>query len=400
MDQRDARASRRTVLAAGAATLCGGLLAACSDAGVGRGGGAVSTGVAPASPNGTTAAGDPPPEPRVVGTVAENLDTPWSIVFLPDGTALVSERDTGAVHRVKPDGGTDVLGVVPGVVHGGEGGLLGLEPSPGFGNDALLYAYFTADDGNRVSRFKVGATGLGREQPVLTGMPSAGNHNGGRIKFGPDGLLYVGTGDAGRREASQDPQSPSGKILRLDVAAGRDLPLRTPAPFVSLGHRNVQGIGWDPEGRMWSTEFGPDRDDEFNFIRDGGNYGWPEVTGAADDGRFVPAVHVWSSTAEASPSALAIAGGYAYAACLRGERLWQLPLPQSGSETGAGGALPGAREFLRGEYGRLREVVTVPRSAAGAAAGEAGKSTGGQLWVATNEGASSRILRLALAPAG
>jgi len=392
MEFRDTAARRRTVVAAAGAAFATGLLSACSgpagNTATGRpSSGGPSVGDTTSAPAPETAVAD---EPRVVGTVATNLDTPWSIVFLPDGSALVSERDTGAVRKIGDDGAVSTLGVVPGVAHGGEGGLLGLEPSPHFDDDALLYAYFTATDGNRVSRFTVGDDGLGPEQPVLTAMPSAGNHNGGRIKFGPDGALYVGTGDAGQRDSAQEPDSPSGKILRLEVSAADSLPLGRPAPLMSTGHRNVQGLAWDGDGRMWSTEFGPDRDDELNLVRRGGNYGWPEVTGAADDGRFTPAVHVWPSTGDASPSALAIVDGHAYVACLRGQRLWRLPLPRAGSEAKAAGSLPGAQEFLRGQYGRLRDVVAVPSSRA--------QSPGHELWVATNEGPSSRILRVSLAP--
>lgn len=392
MTRPESDPTRRTLLAAGAASACAVVLAACARTGAGDGGAA--------GPEAAGTAATPTDGPRVDGTVAEGLDNPWSIAFLPDDTALVSERDTGVIRSIAagaggagPSGVPPVLGVVPGVVHGGEGGLLGLVASPDFATDRLLYAYFTAGDGNRVSRFELGPQGLGAEQPVLTRIPSAGNHNGGRIKFGPDGMLYVGTGDAANRDASQDPDSPAGKILRLDPAdEGVTLPVEASGGLAyTSGHRNVQGLAWDADGRMWATEFGPDRDDELNLVEPGANYGWPAVTGAEGEG-FTPAVHVWPSTADASPSALAIVEGVAYAACLRGQRLWRLPLPEPGRETEAGGTLPGAAEFLRGGYGRLRDVVVAPR---GAAAGDRP-----ELWVATNEGGASRILRVTLAEGG
>ena len=389
--------SRRSVLAGAlGAGLTTAVLAACT----GNDPGTRST---DGSPPGTSAAPGPetsvpaPRMPTVSGTVAEGMDTPWSIAFVPGGTALVSERDTGTVRRVAR--GLNVpLGTVPGVVHGGEGGLLGLAASPGFAADRMLYAYYTASDGNRISRFAVTASVLGAEEVLLGGIPSGRIHNGGRIKFGPDGLLYVGTGDAGDRGRAQDGSSLGGKILCLG-------PDGTPAPdnpsgtaVYSTGHRNVQGLAWDGDGRFWATEFGPDRDDELNLIQPGANYGWPRTTGAAEASGSEPAVHVWPSTAEASPSALAIHEGTAYAACLRGQRLWILPLPASGTAYDAGGTLPGAVEFMRGSHGRLRDVVVVPSAVprTGTAPGDA---PGPRLWVATNEGADSRILELELARA-
>jgi glucose/arabinose dehydrogenase len=277
----------------------------------------------------------------------------------------------------------ETVAKVPGTVQGGEGGLLGLALSPDFPRDGLLYVYRTAADGNRVSSFRYG-DGLGRETVLLGGIPSSRIPNGGRIAFGPDGFLYVGTGDASHADAAQDTAALAGKILRL----ARD---GTPAPgnpfgnaVHSFGHRNVQGLAWDGRGRLWASEFGPDRDDELNLVRAGENHGWPLVTGTRPAAGTVPAVHVWPSTADASPSALAILGGMAYVACLRGQRLWRLPLPEPGTEYDAGGRLPGAADFLRGGaaaggFGRLRDVAVAPD---------------GTLWLATNEGAASRVLRV------
>ncbi|WP_436976196.1 PQQ-dependent sugar dehydrogenase [Pseudarthrobacter phenanthrenivorans] len=293
------------------------------------------------------------------------LDTPWSAVFLPDGTAVISERDTALIKAVR-NGRATALGRIPGVVPGGEGGLLGLALSPDFGADHYLYAYLTAQDDNRVVRLTLGGTGdgqpaLGRPETVFSGIPKAGTHNGGRIRFGPDGFLYVGTGDAQRREQPQDPNALGGKILRLT-------PGGAPAPgnpfgnaIYSLGHRNVQGLAWDESGRLWASEFGPDVDDELNLILPGANYGWPEVTGAPHRAGFQDAKLVWPSTRDSSPSGLEIREHTAYLGALRGERLWAVPL--NGTEAGSPVA------YFTGQYGRIRDVILAPD---------------GRLWLLTN----------------
>lgn len=369
MDLPSGAIARRTLLQAGVLVAGAGLISACTPATESG----PETTPAPAPSTGAPSGS----APRITATIATGLDTPWSITFLPDGSALVSERDTAAIRFIGP-GRNEVVASVPGVVHGGEGGLLGLAVSRSFASDGLLYIYYTASDGNRVSRFPFSGSSLGQEEVLVPGIPSASIHNGGRIKFGPDGSLYVGTGDAGVRDSAQDVSSLGGKILRVSADG-------SPAPgnpfgsrVYSYGHRNVQGLGWDAEDRFWASEFGPDIDDELNLITPGTNYGWPEVTGAPANPTFEPAVHVWPSTADASPSALAIVGETAYVACLRGERLWSLPLPAPGKEHATGGTLPGAAGYFEGEYGRLRDITRAPDSS---------------LWIATNEGAASRILR-------
>jgi glucose/arabinose dehydrogenase len=226
---------------------------------------------------------------------------------------------------------------------------------------------------------------VGPAQDILTGIPRARIHNGGRIKLGPDGMLYIGTGDATNQQAAQDPARLNGKVLRINPDGS--IPETNPfagSPVYSYGHRNVQGLAWDSADRLWISELGPDRNDEVNLIQAGANYGWPMVTGVAGDPQFVDPVHVWTATSEASPSALAIAGDVAYVACLRGERLWVLPLPLPKGDPPTDGTLPGAREMLAGQEGRLRDALVV----------------GNELWVATNEGPDSRIIALSLAEMG
>jgi glucose/arabinose dehydrogenase len=285
-------------------------------------------------------------------TIATGLEVPWGVAFLPDGSALVSERTTGRILGIPSGGGRPrTVMTVPGVDTGaGEGGLLGLAVSPSYAQDRLVYAYFTTAGDNRIARFRLG----GAVRPILTGLARGLVHNGGRIAFGPGGRLYAGVGDAGQAAVAQAPGSLNGKILRMDPDGG--VPAGNPfrgSLVWSLGHRNVQGLAWDADGRLWATEFGQAQVDEVNLIRRGRNYGWPEVegTGPTQDGRFTNPVVTWS-TAEASPSGAAIAAGALYVAALGGEALWRVPL--RGTRAGA------PQRLLAGRYGRLRTVVAAP----------------------------------------
>jgi len=331
----------------------------------------------PADPVGIQAV---PPTPTVAGTVATNLASPWGLAFLPDGTALVSERNTAQIRRIS--GGTvTTVGTVPGVVPGGEGGLLGIAVAPTFGTDRLVYAYFTAANDNRVVRMRFD-TGLGTPEVIISGIPKATIHNGGRLAFGPDGMLYVSTGDAGMSANSQNPNSPGGKILRV-TPAGAAAPGNPMAGnrMWSMGHRNVQGLAWDSAGRLWASEFGQNTWDELNLIQAGRNYGWPTVEGRGNNPNFVDPVVQWT-TAEASPSGIAFAANTVWLAALRGTRLWGVPV--------ANGALDGNPvAFLNGSLGRLRMITNAPD---------------GSLWLMTNNtdgrgtprAGDDRIVRLTL----
>ncbi|WP_432505593.1 PQQ-dependent sugar dehydrogenase [Kineococcus arenarius] len=309
------------------------------------------------APGGATAAAvGVPGEPVDVTT---GLDVPWGLAVLPDGTALVTLRDQARVVRTGPGvlaqvAATGEGGAVDGVVPGGEGGLLGIALSPGFAEDGQVFLYFTARDDNRVVRYTYADDRLTDPRPILTGIPKNSTHNGGRIAFGPDGMLYVGTGDAQQRGAAQDPRSLAGKVLRVtaDGAVPPDNPFPG-SPTWSYGHRNPQGLGWDSTGRLIAAEFGQDAYDELNVIRPGGNYGWPEVEGPGDGGgRFVAPVQTWA-TSEASPSGLTVTPDAVYVAGLRGERLWRVPLNPDGP-TGTPTA------HLEGVLGRLRTVAVGP----------------------------------------
>ncbi len=314
-----------------AAILCAVSLAACTSSSGG------STPPATASPQATSpqpvptdSGNEPGTAPKVTlgDAVANELAVPWGIAFLPDGDALVAERDSGRILRISPSGRVRVIGTVPGVAHGGEGGLLGLAIDPA--RPRYVYAYLTSVLGdNRVVRMTYSGA-VGPARTILTGIPSAGIHNGGRIIFGPDGDLYIGTGEAGQRTPAQDKDSLGGKILRVEPSG--KVPSDNPfpgSPVWSLGHRNVQGLAFDSSGQLWATEFGQDTWDELNKIQPGANYGWPVVEGMADKKPYVDPFVVWKP-ADASPSGLAIVDDVAYVASLRGKRLWQVPLVGAG----------------------------------------------------------------------
>jgi glucose/arabinose dehydrogenase len=317
------------------------------------------TSEATAEPAPTTTA---PTPVRPVGepvVIASGLDAPWSILRLPSGATLISERDTALIRELLPDGSLRDAGAVAGVVPNGEGGLLGLAYLPstetgtgGEGEGGWVYAYVTAASDNRIVRMPLtgvaGSLGLGAAEDVLTGIPAAGNHNGGRIAFGPDGLLYATAGDAGDTGNAQDLGSLAGKILRMTPTGG--IPADNPFGTLvySSGHRNPQGIAWDSTGRLWASEFGQNTWDELNLITAGGNYGWPEVEGVGGTAPFIDPVQQWS-TDEASPSGLAIVGDTLFLASLRGERMWRVD-PSTGT----------VDNWFVNSFGRLRDVVSGP----------------------------------------
>ncbi|CCK27274.1 oxidoreductase [Streptomyces davaonensis JCM 4913] len=293
---------------------------------------------------------------EVVRTVAENLKSPWGLAPLPDGTLLVSSRDEATITRVDPKTGKQTeLGEVPGVSPAGEGGLMGLALSPDYASDHMIYAYFTSASDNRIVRMlyeegKPSGEQLGAPDTIFRGIPKGFVHNGGRIAFGPDKMLYAGTGESGEEGLSQDKESLGGKILRLtpegEPAPGNPFP---DSPVYSYGHRNVQGLAWDSKQRLFAAEFGQDTWDELNAIKPGDNYGWPEAEGKSDDPAFHNPIAQWT-TDEASPSGIAYAEGSIWMAGLRGERLWRIPL--KGTEAAAE-----PQAFLEGDYGRLRTVA-------------------------------------------
>jgi glucose/arabinose dehydrogenase len=298
--------------------------------------------------------------PEVIGTVARNLEVPWGIAFLPDGTALVTERDSGRVFQVGR-GKVDQVGRVEEAEPNGEAGLLGVAVSPSYAEDKRVFLYATTESDNRVFRTTFRGGRLGRLEPILTGIPRAGNHDGGRMVFGPDGMLYVSTGEAGQPDLAQDRASLGGKILRMTPdgapAPGNPDP---DSPVWTWGHRNVQGLAFDAEGHLWASEFGQDTFDELNLIEKGRNYGWPRVEGQGDEPGLQNPQVTWS-TDDASPSGLAFVGGRLWLGALRGERLWRVDVD--------GRRASDEKGFFVGRYGRVRTVVAAPD---------------GNLWVTTS----------------
>ncbi|MFD4526901.1 PQQ-dependent sugar dehydrogenase [Streptomyces sp. NPDC058470] len=366
-----------TAVLAAAALL---VTAGCSsdDGGTADGGGSPSPsssdggGTEPgASSSGQAAEVTPPAKGsvKVVRTVTEDLDSPWGVAPLPEGDLLVSSRDEGTITRVDGESGKKTeLGEVPGVAPEGEGGLLGIALSPDYASDHLVYAYFTTVSDNRIVRMlydenKPSGEQLGSPDTIFRGIPKGYIHNGGRIAFGPDEMLYAGAGETGQTGLAQDTKSLGGKILRMT-------PEGEPAPgnpfndsvVYSYGHRNVQGLAWDDKQRLWAAEFGQDTWDELNQIRPGGNYGWPVVEGESDNSKYLNPVAQWH-TDDASPSGIAYAEGSIWMAGLKGERLWRIPL--DGTKASAE-----PQAFLEGDYGRLRTVVS---------------AGGDKLWLVTSE---------------
>lgn len=296
-------------------------------------------------------------------TITQNLTSPWGLAFLPDGSALVSERDTARIRRVPASAmgqparsltRASLVGTVNGVRAGGEGGLLGLAvpPTSDGTQPDFIFAYLTGRDDNRVVRIEWDGQRLGRQTPIVTGIPKASYHNGGRLLVDGD-VLYIATGDAGDPDLSQDPESLAGKVLRVDFegkpAAGNPF---GDSPVFTMGHRNVQGLALDSAGRLWATEFGTSKADELNLLQAGRNYGWPIVEGRGSNPLFTNPKLTWSPTSTASPSGLAIDDGSAYVASLRGEVLWRVPL--SGIRAGK----PVAVSI--GERSRLRTIERAP----------------------------------------
>lgn len=233
-----------------------------------------------------------PPAHLRVTTVLSDLDTPWDLAFTPGGSMLFTERPGPIMIRIKGSGEVRTLADPPDEVSALEGGMMGLAIDPHFSQNRRIYTCFLSDESGpdldvRVVRWRVNnaVTALGSRADIVTGIPvnhtgETGRHSGCRPRFGPDGNLWIGTGDAATGTVPQDPQSLGGKVLRVDTD-GNGVPGNMTAPFdhriESYGHRNVQGIAFSPGGKAYSIEHGTDRDDEVNLLVDGGNYGWDPV---------------------------------------------------------------------------------------------------------------------------
>jgi glucose/arabinose dehydrogenase len=290
----------------------------------------------PAQPGAGEQGGDP-------NVVASGLTVPTGLVLLPDGSAIVGERDTGRLVHVFPDRShTRELMTVPGVDTSGDGGLLGLVLSPTYVEDGLLYAYVSTATDNRVVRFPLGGT----PNPVLTGIPRGERHNGGGLLFAADGNLLVGTGDAGDPALAQDPNSLAGKVLRIDIF-GRPV---AATPVYSRGHRDVTALcragvpdeaGAEP---LYATDDAAEGPDEVNLITEGADYG-----------TVAPLIEVPAE--EGGLGGCAAPGGAVFLGALDGQRVHAFALD------GAGAVVGDPEQFLDGQYGRLRTVVIDPEGA-------------------------------------
>jgi len=290
-----------------------------------------------------------------VSTVATDLEIPWDIAFLPDGSALVTERP-GRVRLLSRDRmlRREPLARVR-VSAQGEGGLLGVAIDPRFEDNDLVYFYFTTSSGMKVDRYRLQGTRLRRQATILDGIEAGPIHDSGRIHFGPDSKLYVSTGDAGQPGLAQDPRSLNGKYLRLDASEYRG-DGGTPEIF-SRGHRNAQGFDWQPRtGRLISTEHGPDGDDEVNLVTRGGNYGWPRARGSDHAGFRAPLIVYPQSIAPSGATFVSLPGsswtGDFLFAALRGQQLRRVRLDGTRATLN--------RTLFAGRFGRLRTVVEAP----------------------------------------
>jgi glucose/arabinose dehydrogenase len=287
-------------------------------------------------------------------TIASGLQVPWEIAFLPDGRALITERP-GRVLAF--DGDTRALAEIP-VEAIGEGGLLGLAIDPAFERNGFVYLYRTTQGGNEVARYRLAGDRLEEQATVLSGIAAAPIHDGGRLRFGPDGLLYVSTGDAAQPELAQDPASLNGKLLRLSPEQFRGG--GGPPEVLSLGHRNVQGFDWQPgSAELYASEHGASGNDEINVIRQGANYGWPRVEGE-DHGDFTAPLAVYDPAI--APSGATFVRnrrspwhGDFLVAALGGEQLRRLRFD--------GERVTRDEALFDGEFGRLRSVVEGPDGA-------------------------------------
>ncbi|MEU4038628.1 PQQ-dependent sugar dehydrogenase [Streptomyces collinus] len=337
----------------------------------------------PASAGGAGGAGDlrRGGAPSSISPLVDKMTYPWGISFLPKAAkALVTERYTSAVWLLKSDGTRTKVGKVPNTVADdgdagtSSGGLLGVAPSPTWNGttDKDVFFVHTTAAGTRVAKMRFDGTSLSGYTVVLGGIKFHSDHNGGAIAFGPDGYLYVTTGDALDETTSQNKNSLNGKILRITrtgaAAPGNPFGNRV----YSYGHRNAEGLAWDSRGRLWETEIGGDKWDELNLVEKGGNYGWPACEGNCSTAGMKNPKSVWKPAAGGVPSQVAIVNDVIYVSTLRGERLWRLPIDATGKAVGTG------TSYYSGLYGRLRALAKVPGA--------------DQLWLGTSNGPGKDII--------
>jgi glucose/arabinose dehydrogenase len=301
----------------------------------------------------------------------EGLEIPWSLIFLDEKTALVSERPgrirliQGGVLRKAPYKELDVH-------HAGEGGLMGLAVHPEFPQKPFIYTMYTYREErntyNKVVRLQTEKERAIFSKTIIDRIPGGRFHNGGRVAFGPDGFLYITTGEIFRADLAQDLNSLGGKVLRVDEDG--NIPDDNPfpgSPIFTYGHRNPQGMAWHPEtGALFSSEHGPSGEfglrayDEINILKPGKNYGWPEVVGITRKEEYEDPLIVWPERA-VPPGGMTFLGGDLFVATLRSRALLRIILERENGEFDVKTIERWfAEDFDRGRYGRLRDVVRGP----------------------------------------
>jgi glucose/arabinose dehydrogenase len=322
--------------------------------------------------------------------LTSGLETPTAVAFLPDGSALVAERDSGRILQVTSGKSKRAVGTVPGLDTSGDGGLLGLAVPPATltGGRSTVYVYYTSRGENRIARLPYQDGRLGAPREVLDGIPAGKRHNGGGLAVGPDGKLYAGTGDVtgtdGQRRGSL-----AGKVLRLDLdgSVPADNPFRG-SPVYSTGHRDVPSVAFDSRGGLWAVDVGQESQHELNHVVRGGNFGWPVVEGKHRDDRFLRPYFEWDEPDEVSPHGIAIRDDVLYAADPRGGNLHKIPLEPSERPSSWG-------SWSIGLFDSPRALAVAPS---------------GELWVAASDrdpdgtagpvGDGDRVLRITLADDG
>lgn len=289
-------------------------------------------------------------ETKGIETVAQGLDTPWSIEK-SDDVFYLSERP-GKI--IKIDGNKkneQQVDLDKEVSTAAEAGLLGFVLAPDFKDSKEAYAYYTYEDNgqfNRIVKLKLENDTWKEEEVLIDKIPSGQYHHGGRLKIGPDDKLYATTGDASDEQNAQDKDTLGGKILRinLDGSKPKDNPMSNSYVY-SYGHRNPQGIVWTPDGQMYASEHGNQANDEINEIKEGHNYGWPVIEGNEENNNMETPIFTSGSDDTWAPSGIAFKDGIIYSAALRGEGIMKFDVEKD------------EMKKVATKYGRIRDVYIV-----------------------------------------
>lgn len=289
-------------------------------------------------------------ETKGIETVAQGLDTPWSIAR-SDDVFYLSERP-GKIIKIDGNKKTEQqVDLDKEVSTAAEAGLLGFVLAPDFKDSQEVYAYYTYEDNgqfNRIVKLKLENDTWKEEEVLIDKIPSGQYHHGGRLKIGPDDKLYATTGDASDEQNAQDKDSLGGKILRinLDGSKPKDNPMSNSYVY-SYGHRNPQGLVWTPDGQMFASEHGNQANDEINEIKKGHNYGWPVIEGNEENNNMETPIFTSGSDDTWAPSGIAFKDGIIYSAALRGEGIMRFDVEKD------------EMKKVATKYGRIRDVYIV-----------------------------------------